>query len=145
MFVSVWRLTDFVYPHQLESMLLDRDGLDGSRPLLKLCDFGYSKVWRILLFLDSWDLIIQLPMNPVIQQTRRPLKPRNLTKSWTQNEGNLCRLCDPKKSWLRWIQTRRVLIDSTWIQVNPYKYIFYICLGPRARRFIFKTLPFHNS
>ena len=29
---------------KLENLLLDRDGSDGSRPLLKICDFGYSKV-----------------------------------------------------------------------------------------------------
>ena len=29
---------------KLENLLLDRDGNDGSRPLLKICDFGYSKV-----------------------------------------------------------------------------------------------------
>jgi serine/threonine-protein kinase SRK2 len=28
---------------KLENLLLDRDGRDGSRPLLKICDFGYSK------------------------------------------------------------------------------------------------------
>lgn len=28
---------------KLENLLLDRDGKDGSRPLLKICDFGYSK------------------------------------------------------------------------------------------------------
>ena len=28
---------------KLENMLLDRDGQDGTRPLLKICDFGYSK------------------------------------------------------------------------------------------------------
>ena len=29
---------------KLENLLLDRDGHDGTRPLLKICDFGYSKV-----------------------------------------------------------------------------------------------------
>ena len=29
---------------KLENLLLDRDGTDGTRPLLKICDFGYSKV-----------------------------------------------------------------------------------------------------
>ena len=29
---------------KLENLLLDRDGSDGTRPLLKICDFGYSKV-----------------------------------------------------------------------------------------------------
>ena len=29
---------------KLENLLLDRDGRDGTRPLLKICDFGYSKV-----------------------------------------------------------------------------------------------------
>jgi serine/threonine protein kinase len=28
---------------KLENLLLDRDGSDGTRPLLKICDFGYSK------------------------------------------------------------------------------------------------------
>ena len=28
---------------KLENLLLDRDGRDGTRPLLKICDFGYSK------------------------------------------------------------------------------------------------------
>ena len=28
---------------KLENLLLDRDGCDGTRPLLKICDFGYSK------------------------------------------------------------------------------------------------------
>mmetsp|Transcript_11502 Transcript_11502/g.34552 ORF Transcript_11502/g.34552 Transcript_11502/m.34552 type:complete len:348 (+) Transcript_11502:371-1414(+) len=28
---------------KLENLLLDRNGADGSRPLLKICDFGYSK------------------------------------------------------------------------------------------------------
>lgn len=28
---------------KLENLLLDRDGHDGTRPLLKICDFGYSK------------------------------------------------------------------------------------------------------
>lgn len=28
---------------KLENMLLDRDGQDGTRPLLKICDFGYAK------------------------------------------------------------------------------------------------------
>jgi serine/threonine protein kinase len=31
---------------KLENLLLDRDGSDGTRPLLKICDFGYSKVPR---------------------------------------------------------------------------------------------------
>ena len=31
---------------KLENLLLDRDGSDGTRPLLKICDFGYSKVRR---------------------------------------------------------------------------------------------------
>ena len=29
---------------KLENLLLDRDCRDGTRPLLKICDFGYSKV-----------------------------------------------------------------------------------------------------
>ena len=29
---------------KLENLLLDHDGRDGIRPLLKICDFGYSKV-----------------------------------------------------------------------------------------------------
>ena len=33
---------------KLENLLLDRDGSDGTRPLLKICDFGYSKVRRRL-------------------------------------------------------------------------------------------------
>ena len=28
---------------KLENLLLDRDGKDGTRPLLKICDFGFSK------------------------------------------------------------------------------------------------------
>ncbi len=28
---------------KLENLLLDRDGSDGTRPLLKICDFGVSK------------------------------------------------------------------------------------------------------
>ena len=28
---------------KLENLLLDRDGANGRRPLLKICDFGYSK------------------------------------------------------------------------------------------------------
>ena len=28
---------------KLENLLLDRDGTNGRRPLLKICDFGYSK------------------------------------------------------------------------------------------------------
>ena len=32
---------------KLENLLLDRDGHDGTRPLLKICDFGYSKVCKV--------------------------------------------------------------------------------------------------
>ena len=28
---------------KLENLLLDKDGEDGKRPLLKICDFGYCK------------------------------------------------------------------------------------------------------
>ena len=34
---------------KLENLLLDRDGHDGTRPLLKICDFGYSKVCFCIL------------------------------------------------------------------------------------------------
>ncbi len=34
---------------KLENLLLDRDGSDGTRPLLKICDFGYSKVHSLTL------------------------------------------------------------------------------------------------
>ena len=33
---------------KLENLLLDRDGSDGSRPVVKICDFGYSKVTLVL-------------------------------------------------------------------------------------------------
>jgi serine/threonine protein kinase len=36
---------------KLENLLLDRDGSDGTHPLLKICDFGYSKVPTIYLTL----------------------------------------------------------------------------------------------
>lgn len=34
---------------KLENLLLDRDGSDSTRPLLKICDFGYSKVHSLTL------------------------------------------------------------------------------------------------
>ena len=35
---------------KLENLLLDHDGQDGTRPLLKISDFGYSKVRCALCF-----------------------------------------------------------------------------------------------
>ena len=43
---------------KLENLLLDRDGSDGTRPLLKICDFGYSKVrlgWLWVLHAQAHD------------------------------------------------------------------------------------------
>ena len=53
---------------KLENLLLDRDCRDGTRPLLKICDFGYSKVtvgssagWEQLTVSKMWAAVFCMP------------------------------------------------------------------------------------